>query len=126
MLTVATKQKSILLPLLYMAFIFAASSIPGGGETGGVFFFLRPNISNLFHIPAYGVLFILWHRYFSAKTPRAVIYPFGVVTACGMLNEFWQLFIPNRYPSMLDIMLNMVGAGLGFIMVRIRILKPAE
>ncbi|MDQ7837651.1 MAG: VanZ family protein [Thermodesulfobacteriota bacterium] len=119
-------QKSILLPLLYMAFIFAASSIPGGRETGGVFFFLRPKISNLLHIPAYGLLFILWHRYFSAKTPRAVIYSFGVATVCGMLNEFWQLFVPNRYPSMLDIMLNTLGASLGFIMVRAGILRPAE
>jgi VanZ family protein len=126
MRTVAIKQKSIFPPLLYMAFIFAASSIPGGGETGGVLFFLRAKISNLLHIPAYCVLFILWHRYFSAKTPRAVIYSFGVATVCGVLNEFWQFFVPNRYPSMLDIMLNTLGVGLGFIMVRIGILRSAE
>jgi len=81
-------------------------------------FFLKPIISNLLHIPAYGLLFILWYRYLSNKTSRVLFYSFVITLAIGILNELYQFLIPNRYPSIMDMMLNIVGAGLGFVIVR--------
>ncbi len=111
---------SIFPPLIYMGLIFMMSSIPGGRRTDGMLFFLEPRISNVLHIPAYGLLFILWYGYFAKRSARPGLYSFTIATGCGILNELFQLFIPNRYPSVLDILFNTTGVALGFLALRVR------
>lgn len=103
-----------------MGFIFMMSSIPGGQRADGMLFFLEPRISNVLHIPAYGLLFILWYGYFAKRSARAGLYSFTITTGCGILNELYQFFIPNRYPSVLDVLLNTTGVALGFLALRAR------
>lgn len=71
--------------------------------------------SNILFFLPYGALLslmLLRKYHFSCFSSFAI-----VITACGIFSftmEFAQLFLPTRVPTMLDILSNMVGGGLGF------------
>jgi len=64
---------------------------------------------NLAHIPAYGLLTILliygFGRSKQSNIVRIAIFSFMY----GLLMEALQSFVPNRYPSILDLCLNLIG-----------------
>ena len=111
-------RAAILLPLAYMAGIFWTSSIPGQPSVEDpsvniVFYLMPPELQNLLHVPMFGVLTWLWHWSLRAWLPRGA--PLAaiafVITFCyGVFDELHQLFVPGRYASLTDVVLNTLGA----------------
>ncbi len=98
--------------ILYMLGLFALSSIPDNGD--GEFFmgFVTPTIHNLFHIPAYGLLSLLW--IFTLKghglsMQRSILVAILVSAAYGVVLEIVQIIIPGRFGSLTDFFLNLTG-----------------
>ncbi len=96
----------------YMAVIFMLSSIPDTGDTGQVTAFVSPTIQNIFHLPAYGLLGLLW--IFTLRTRgfpenRSVWLAILLSSAYGGLMEIYQIWVPGRFPSILDFFVNVSG-----------------
>ena len=116
--------KIYLPPLLLMAVIFILSSIPGKVDDDHVLKILTeldPQLQNLLHIPMFGLLQWLWLRAF-AKTGKSggqtVMACVGITTAYGLFDEFHQLFVPGRYASLTDVLMNLVGVAMGTLAFR--------
>ena len=110
-------------PLLLMAVIFILSSIPGKIDHRTLQFLteLDPQLQNLLHIPIFGLLQWLWLRAFAKAGKiggRAVLGCAGIAGAYGLFDEFHQLFVPGRYASLTDILLNLVGVAAGTLAFR--------
>jgi len=108
-------------PLLLMGAIFILSSIPGkmnDGHALKVLTELDPQLQNLLHIPVFGLLQWLWLRA-SAKAGksggRTVLACIGITAGYGLFDEFHQLFVPGRYASLTDVLLNLMGVAAGTI-----------
>ena len=111
-------------PLLLMGAIFILSSIPGKLADDHALKFvteLDPQLQNLLHIPVFGLLQWLWLRAF-AKTEktggRALLACGGITAAYGVFDECHQLFVPGRYASLTDVLLNLVGVAAGTLAFR--------
>lgn len=107
-------------PLLLMGLIFVLSSVPGRVEEGmfRVLTELDPTWQNLLHIPVFGLLQYLWLRGFALKGktgPAYVAWSFILTLGYGTLDELHQYFVPGRYASFLDVLLNGCGAVLGVL-----------
>jgi VanZ family protein len=103
---------STVLLLVYMAVIFILSSIPDTGETGDLGATLSPQVQNLLHIPAYGLLALLWLLTLTTHGVawrRSLAAAFVLATAYGVVIEILQGWIPGRVPSVLDALLNFLG-----------------
>jgi VanZ family protein len=114
-------------PIILMSLIFILSSIPAGKDRGfGALFVFSPTIQNFVHIPLYAALSLSWilpmsHRsnsqrkiiwfYFYSSRLLAVLF----TVLFGIFDEFHQAFVPGRYCSAQDILLNVVGAIVGVI-----------
>ena len=111
-------------PLLLMAVIFILSSIPGKLDDDHALRFLtefNPQLQNLLHIPMFGLLQWLWLRAFAQVGKSGggrVLACIGITTAYGLFDEFHQLFVPGRYASLTDILLNLVGVAMGTLAFR--------
>ncbi len=82
------------------------------------------NPYSLLHIPLYGILMVLLRLALlpspidSKLQPKGVssfILPGGIAFLAGLLDEVNQMFIPGRYASMTDLLLNAVGIGLASV-----------
>jgi VanZ family protein len=122
----------LLLPIAYMAVIYALSSIPGKGELEGlakIALWVPPQIQNFLHIPLYAGLTLLWFWVLSLWIGhRQVIFAvaFLLTAAYGVVDEFHQLHVPGRYASLTDIALNMLGAGLAIAWAVVRNMHPSK
>jgi len=113
------------LPLLaWMGMIFYLSAqpdLPGPPEP-----WLHAVISNSAHFGLYAVLAYLWWRALRSLrdrqgpqracwekvTDRGVLaLVFLVSVLYGMSDEFHQSFVPGRHPSLLDLLVDAIGAG---------------
>jgi VanZ family protein len=110
-----------------MAIIFILSSVPGeiaDEAFNKVFIHLHPTVQNLLHIPLYGILQFLWLRSFFKLGKRRsgyFIICFGITIGYGFLDEINQRFVPGRYGSFEDMLLNVIGVCAGtvvFLMFR--------
>ena len=107
-----------LLPLLMMAMLFILSSIPGTPGPDGFWLAtaLEPRLQNALHLPLYATLQILWLRAL-IKPGRGLLFAFylALTLTCGygILDELHQAFVPGRYASVLDVLLNLLGGLLG-------------
>lgn len=117
----------LLLPLVYMAAIFALSSIPdtAAPETGleRVLQWASPELQNLLHIPLFGGLAWCWHwglRSWVKQEPRRVGVALALTLAYSALDEIHQLGVPGRFGSLTDMVLNAVGAVLALAMTTAR------
>jgi VanZ family protein len=111
-------MKNMFPPLGLMAMIFILSSIPGRPEAGGVKFLVEidPQLQNLLHIPLFGTLQILWlHAFKKYGLSNRKIIPISlfITLAYGCLDELHQMFVPGRYASLTDILLNLTGIMIG-------------
>lgn len=108
-------------PVLLMVGIFLLSSIPGEVD-GGVLQILtdlNPQLQNLLHIPLFGLLQYLWLRAYCRKgctSWKLWLICLGITLGYGALDEFHQLFVPGRYASLLDMLLNATGAVLATVL----------
>ena len=111
----------MLVPIAYMALIFALSSIPSTSGAGD-FGVRRPDtwlsspIQNSLHIPVYGLLAVLlwwslipWARSARLQATTACL----VAGAYGVLDELHQMIVPGRSSSITDVLLNFAGVAVG-------------
>ncbi len=100
----------------YMAALLIGSSIPGSithsRDDSHLFWRLLPVLQNLLHIPAYGVLAALWIRALRAHgltAQRSLLIAVVAATGYGGAMEIYQAWIPHRFASAGDVLLNVVG-----------------
>ena len=98
----------IFITLLYMLMITYFSLRPGSQVYHGSI--ARQVVSNFLHIPAYGLLLYLILRSFLSTSSWAYIFSFVTSSLFGILNEYLQSFVPGRYPSVMDALLNVSGS----------------
>jgi len=115
------KKIHVALPLLIMAVLYWLSSIPGkplpdSPEFYSLFYWISPSLQNTLHIPAYAALGWAWRwalgawlRVSSARVIGACV----IATAYGVFDEWHQSFVPGRYASVTDVVLDLAGAALG-------------
>jgi len=92
--------------------LFVLSSIPDNGDGGYIIGFVTPRIQNFLHIPVYGLLALLWIftlRAYGSSEHRSILLAILLSAAYGGIIEFWQLWIPGRFASLMDFFLNVTG-----------------
>jgi hypothetical protein len=101
------------LAVAYMAMLFLLSSIPDDSALGHRILFPPPAVQNLLHVPVYAVLTWLWWRALRAKAgPRAAVLCAGAIAVgYGILDEIHQMYVPGRFASVTDALLNAAGAA---------------
>jgi len=83
-------------------------------ETGSQPLLWKQILHNFAHIPAYLVLtFLLWKSFLKNKLLICVIAAF----LYGLLNECFQMFVPYRTASLMDLILNGIGIMLAVIII---------
>jgi len=111
------------LALIWMMLIFYLSNQPGFSSEPDTFSFFEviPNlVTNLLHLPEYGVLAALYWFSLQGKFTSIVTRNGIVISSCllfAILDEFHQSFIPGRYASMLDITSDFVGASIAVLLL---------
>jgi VanZ like protein len=106
-------RRTLFFPILYMAFIFCLSSIPGGShDVLGYTLELSPQIGNFLHLPVYYILGVLWQVAFEARgvaRARAALLACVLGTTFGALDEVHQYFVPHRSMDIRDVIANFLG-----------------
>ncbi|MHC4973921.1 MAG: VanZ family protein [Planctomycetota bacterium] len=115
-----------LIALAYMAALFLLSSIPDDSELGRRILFPPPAVQNLLHVPVYAGLTWLWWRSLKGKTsPRpAVLCAAAIAIGYGVLDEIHQMYVPGRFASVTDALLNAAGAAAVVAWVFLRAPEP--
>lgn len=115
-----TKKTRILFPLAMMAILYGISSLPGTPKLDDPAVFsllwLPPTLQNALHVPAYAALVWAWwwglEDWIEASAIRFVI-GFMIALVFGIFDEWHQSFVPGRYASLTDVVLNIAGALAG-------------
>ncbi|MBT5876828.1 MAG: VanZ family protein [Candidatus Latescibacteria bacterium] len=113
-------------PLLWMALIFVGSSIPGGpaddatrSASGTSDPIHIQRIKDAVHITEFGILMFLLGRSFKLTGVRTpLIVALAVTVVYGVSDEIHQYFVPQRYPDIGDVIRNVVGAVIAFVVFR--------
>ncbi|MCK6460678.1 MAG: VanZ family protein [Planctomycetes bacterium] len=114
-----TARRWWMLALLYMAGLFALSSVPDDpGKPGIGTYFPRPSIQNALHVPAYALLsYLMWRglrgpkgRAATFAGRNAAVLAAVLATAYGVTDEVHQMFVVGRTASVTDALANAVGA----------------
>ena len=119
-----------LLPLVYMAALFAISSIPGTTmEATPGLQLITPTWQNLLHIPIFGGLALAWlwalERRLTSSQQQAYA-AFALTLVFAAIDETWQSTVPGRYGSLTDLGLDAVGAGLALWLLAPRLSTSAR
>ncbi len=95
---------------LYMAGLFALSSVPDDKSgTGMVEYFPPPGVQNALHVPAYaGLSFVIWRGLRGQR--HAALLAAALATAYGVTDEIHQMFVTGRTASVTDALANALGA----------------
>ncbi len=107
-------MKSITLSasLIYMWVLYWLSSLPGTGTSENLLSTVPSFFQNMLHLPAYGLLVLLWIATFKARRyqdSRAIWLSASLATAYGAGLELYQAYVPGRFPSWTDLILNLMG-----------------
>jgi hypothetical protein len=134
---VKPSKQHVALPLLIMGVLYWLSSLPGtplpdDPALYALFYWISPSLQNTLHVPAYVALGWAWHWALGAwlRAPAArAIGACAIASAYGVFDEWHQSFVPGRYASLTDVLLDIVGAMLGiglavWIGSRARTIKP--
>jgi len=111
-------MKIYLPPLILMGLIFILSSISMDGKSEHLKFLmeLTPTVQNLLHIPMFGLLAYLWLNALTKNgcpAKKKLIITIIITLGYGCLDEFHQLFVPGRYASLSDVVMNIMGITIG-------------
>ena len=104
--------------LMFLIFILSSISMDNNVEDLNFILSLNPTLQNLIHIPIFGLLAFLWLKAFtkhSILTSVKIIMTLIITILFGCLDEFHQVFVPGRYGSLIDILLNIVGIFMGIL-----------
>ena len=107
------KMRAVML-LAYMGLIFILSSVPETTETepGRLLSPVAPGVQNLLHIPAYGLLALLWILTLGAygvAERRGMYVSLVVAAGYGAVTELYQIWVPGRVASVWDVLFNLTG-----------------
>ena len=101
-----------LITLGYVLVLAAVSLLPSGaGPLSGWDTAISPDLQNLLHVPAYGVLVWLVSRAMGLRRLRHVALAAIACAAFGGLLECAQAAVPGRFGSVEDTLLNLSGAA---------------
>jgi len=114
-------KRHVALPLLIMGVLYWLSSLPGtplpdDPALYALFQWISPSVQNTLHVPAYAALGWTWCWALGAwlRVPVArVIGACAIASAYGVFDEWHQSFVPGRYASLTDVVLDVAGAVLG-------------
>jgi len=118
---VRPKRSHLALPVFIMAVLYWLSSLPGAPLPDdpalySLFYWMPPSVQNVLHIPAYAALSWAWSwaldAWLQAPIPR-VVSACVIASAYGGFDEWHQSFVPGRYASLTDVVLDIAGAALG-------------
>jgi len=125
------------LPLLIMGVLYWLSSLPGtplpdDPPLYAVFHWVPPSVQKALHVLAYAALAWAWCWTLGAwlRVPAArAIGACAIASAYGVFDEWHQSFVPGRYASLTDVMIDIAGVVLGiwiaaWIGSRARTIKP--
>lgn len=118
---IAPNKSHITLPLVLMAALFWLSSLPGMPRPNNpavfsLFYWLSPLVQNGLHVPAYAIVAWSWHWALAAwmRASRAQVVLAGAITSLyGIADEWHQSFVPGRFASLTDVLLDIAGTVLG-------------
>lgn len=100
-----------------MVLVAVLSSIPGTDDSGFNFLgLIPPTLQNLLHVPLFALLAWSWHRSLRRigwRLPIAVTIAAAISLVWAVLDEWHQLYVPGRYATLTDLLLDFVGVGLG-------------
>jgi VanZ family protein len=112
----------VVITLLFMALLVAASVIPGRAQPGDSIFVYAvaktPTfVQKTMHICLYGLLTLLWVWTLDAVESRMFRFAFAVIIAVslGAVLEWYQTKVPGRFGTFMDVALNGAGALLGLL-----------
>jgi len=118
---VTPSKRHVTLPLLIMGAFYGLSSLPGTPLPGdpvlyALFHWVPPSVQNVLHVPAYAALAWAWcwalGAWLHAPVARAIS-ALVITAAYGVFDEWHQSFVPGRYASLTDVILDIAGAVLG-------------
>jgi hypothetical protein len=102
---------------LYMAGLFALSSVPYDNREPGIAeYFPPPGVQNALHVPVYaGLAFVMWRGLrgpdaAAGARRRAALLAAALATLYGALDEVHQMFVMGRTASVTDALANALGA----------------
>ena len=104
-----------------MAVLYWLSSLPGtplpdDPAVYALFYWVPPSVQNTLHIPAYAILWWAWRWALDAWLRLPIARATGacaIASAYGVFDEWHQSFVPGRYASLTDVMLDVAGVALG-------------
>lgn len=102
---------SALFSLSYMALLFFLSSLPGKGDEN-ILTSVAPSFQNMLHLPAFGLLTLLWiwtFQNYRFRDRTSLAFAISIAALYGAGLELYQGLIPGRFPSMSDFFLNLLG-----------------
>ena len=110
---------TLTLPFAYMIAISILSHQEGGEkEVLGYSFRISATLGNSLHVPLYYLLGMFWLLAFEWRRFRglkASLLAFVLATVFGAIDEYHQSFVPGRYPSVMDGLLDGLGAALATV-----------
>ena len=118
---VTPRKLHVAFPLLVMAVLYWLSSLPGtplpeDPAHYGLIYRMPSWMQNALHVPAYAVL--AWTTWWALgawiRVPSArVISACAIASAYGIFDEWHQVFVPGRYASLIDVVLDLTGVAVG-------------
>ena len=101
----------IYLLIFYIILILIGSTLPGNLFPSGKIF----DFDKIIHIMEYIILAFLFLNAIKSPNISNVLLIIVIGTAYGVFNEFWQLFVSDRYASFWDGLANTVGMIIGSV-----------
>ena len=101
-----------------MIIIFILSSIPADDDRDMGNIVGREIVQNMLHIPMFGLLAVLWLKTFcnmNFNFRKAIAFSALITCSYSAFDEFHQAFIPGRFASGLDFLLNVTGLCMGLV-----------
>ena len=102
--------------VLYFSWMPAAAYT--GSETEVL---IKQWLFNLLHPPVYAGMMMAWYGVIRPTWEwrwRSAVGAAIIATVIGVIGETGQIWVPGRYPDVIDGTLNFVGAGLGMWIVQ--------
>ena len=81
---------------------------------------INPSLQNFLHVPMFMIFVYLFEKSFNSKTYIVI----GTSIALGAFLEGIQFFVPGRFPGLGDMLLNITGAILGILFLKIFATDP--